>query len=350
MKRPILVGVAAFVIAAVARAANLVHNGDFSLDNTQFGSDYAFSAFSACNNTLESQYTVGTNPATWNCSSLVVSVGDHTTGTGNMLIANGGNTGLAVWFTTAPIAVAPNTTYYFEAWILNWSTTSVGPNAAQLTFRANGVDLATASATGAGLWTPVSTMWHSGAETTVSLTLFNGTPTSEGNDFAVDDIFFDVVSSITTTMPSTTTSPTSTTTSTTVTTTSTTLATDCAGIPSGPTFASILCRLVALRTATAGPAELGSLRPKLDQPLGKAVDRTQTADDSCAQSDAKHARQRLKQVIRQLIQYSHRLRSHAARKIPESVREPLAQTADGIGGDAKKLRGALHCPADAAGT
>jgi hypothetical protein len=37
-------------------------------------------------------------------------------------------------------------------------------------------------------------------------------------------------------------------------------------------------------------------------------------------------------------------------KISESVREPLAQTADGIGADAKTLRGALHCPADAAGT
>jgi hypothetical protein len=55
-------------------------------------------------------------------------------------------------------------------------------------------------------------------------------------------------------------------------------------------------------------------------------------------------------VARQLIQYSHRLRSHAARKkIPEAVREPLAQTADGIGADAKKLRSALRCPDDATG-
>jgi hypothetical protein len=55
----------------------------------------------------------------------------------------------------------------------------------------------------------------------------------------------------------------------------------------------------------------------------------------------------LKQVVKQLTQYSHRLRSHAARKIPESARQPLAQTADVIRTDAKKLRSALRCPDDA---
>lgn len=193
---------ASCLFASESNGANLVANGDFSLGNTQFGSDYAFSAFTPCNNTAENQYTVGTDPAVWNCNpSLVVSVGDHTTGTGNMLIANGGNTSLRVWFTTTPIAVTPNTTYFFEAWILNWSTTSVGTDAARLTFRANGVDLLTASASGVGVWTPVSAMWNSGASTTVSLELFNSTPTLVGNDFAIDDIFFDVTSSIQTPTP-----------------------------------------------------------------------------------------------------------------------------------------------------
>ncbi len=184
------------LLARAGSAANLIPNGDFSLGNAQFSSDYTFTAFTACGNTAENQYTVGTNPAVWNCNpSVVVSVGDHTTGTGNMLIANGGNTGLRVWFTSAPIAVTPSTTYFFEAWILNWSTTSVGSEAAQLTFRANGVDLLTASASGVGMWTPVSAMWNSGASTTVSLELFDNTPTLIGNDFAVDDISFDTVSS-----------------------------------------------------------------------------------------------------------------------------------------------------------
>ncbi len=209
--RPALFALVVCLFATAARAANLVPNGNFSLGNTLFGSDYAFTAFTPCGNTVENQYTVGTDPAVWNCNpSIVVSVGDHTTGTGNMLIANGGNTGLRVWFTTAPITVTPGTTYFFEAWILNWSSTSVGPDAAQLTFRANGVDLVTASASGVGMWTPVSAMWNSGASTTVSLELFDNTPTLTGNDFAVDDISFDTTSSIQTPTPIQTVTPTNT--------------------------------------------------------------------------------------------------------------------------------------------
>jgi hypothetical protein len=200
-----LLGACLLFLAGTGSAVNLIPNGDFSLGNSQFGSDYAFTAFTPCGNTVENQYTVGTDPAIWNCApSVVVSVGDHTTGTGNMLIANGGNTGLRVWFTSAPIAVTPNTNYFFEAWILNWSTTSAGPQAAQLTFRANGADLLTASASGIGAWTPVSAMWNSGASTTVSLELFDNTPTLLGNDFAVDDVSFDTVSSIQTPTPTST--------------------------------------------------------------------------------------------------------------------------------------------------
>jgi hypothetical protein len=115
-----------------------------------------------------------------------------------------------------------------------------------------------------------------------------------------------------------------------------------------PTFASILCRVTALRATTAGTAELGDLRAKLDQPLGKALDRAQAAEDSCASTDKMHAKARLKQVPKQLVQYSHRMRSAKARKTaPAEVREPLAAEADAIGRDASALRGRLACPDDA---
>ena len=132
------------------------------------------------------------------------------------------------------------------------------------------------------------------------------------------------------------------------TTTTTTLAGGCATIPDGPTFASIRCRLEALRAATAATTVLGSLVPKLDQPLGKGLDRVGEAQTQCASGDAKHPKARLKQVIRQLLQYSHRLRGLKARKTaPTNVREPLAGVADGIGRDATMLRRTLRCPADA---
>ena len=130
-------------------------------------------------------------------------------------------------------------------------------------------------------------------------------------------------------------------------TTTTTLVSTCVE-PGEPRFPSIRCRLVALRSATDAAAALGDLRTKLDQPLGKAIDDTSTAQSFCASKDTKHARQRLKQTIRQLIQYSHRLRGLKARKTaPEAIREPLATQADTIKGDATTLRRALACPTDA---
>ena len=119
-------------------------------------------------------------------------------------------------------------------------------------------------------------------------------------------------------------------------------------MPDGPTFASLLCRVAALRATTAATAELGELLAKLDQSLGTALDRTQTADDFCASADKRHAKARLKQAVRQFIHYSHRLRALKARKtVPEEIREPLAAEADAIRSDATTLRAALSCPDDA---
>ncbi len=129
--------------------------------------------------------------------------------------------------------------------------------------------------------------------------------------------------------------------------TTTTTLPGCAAVPDGPTFASVRCRLETLRASTAAATLLGDLRPKLDQALGKALDRTQAADGFCAGAK-KHAKSRLKPVIRQLMQYSHRLRGLTARKkAPPDVREPLAAEADAIKADTADLRRTLSCPGGA---
>lgn len=150
--------------------------------------------------------------------------------------------------------------------------------------------------------------------------------------------------------PTTAVPPSTTTTSTSPAPTTTTLAGgECTSVPPGPTFPSVTCRLAGLVLATESSTELGDLADKLLVPLGKAVDRSAEARDRCADGDAKRARARLKQVVRQLIQYSHRLRSRSARKrAPEAVRAPLAAAADAINADVRVLRTALACPADAA--
>jgi hypothetical protein len=147
-----------------------------------------------------------------------------------------------------------------------------------------------------------------------------------------------------------TTTSSSTTTVITSSTTSTTAPAGCAQVPPGATLASVVCRLAALRDATAGATGLGSLREKSLVTLSKAIERTDEAVDICGGNDVKKARSRLKQVRRHLIQFSHRLRANSARKkAPPGVREPLADEADSISADSKAVRAALACPGAAAG-
>jgi len=69
----------------------------------------------------------------------------------------------------------------------------------------------------------------------------------------------------------------------------------------------------------------------------------------CADTDARHAKSRLRQLTRQLLQYTHRLRSLKARKTATAdVRQALASTGDRIAKDVATLRHAAACPADAA--
>ncbi|MEI9912916.1 MAG: hypothetical protein WDO71_26715 [Bacteroidota bacterium] len=90
--------------------SNLIVNGDFSLGNTGFTSQY----ISANPNSNEGQYFIGTNPQAWNGG--LNTCGDHTSGNGNMMMVNGAPAvDVNVWKQT--IAVTPNTNYAFSTWI-----------------------------------------------------------------------------------------------------------------------------------------------------------------------------------------------------------------------------------------
>lgn len=132
------------------------------------------------------------------------------------------------------------------------------------------------------------------------------------------------------------------------TTTTTTLPRSGCGVePVAPTFRSLNCRLAALIEQTGGEPALGDLTEKLLGALNKARDRNELAESGCAQGQTRKARVRLKQAIRQLAKYSQRLRSHAARKVPDEVRQLLGLAADTIRRDARTLRSTLGCPEDA---
>lgn len=156
-----------------------VINGNFESGNTGFSSDYSFISG---NNTGPQQYGIVTNPAPWN--SNFTSFGDHTTGTGNMMIVNGStSSNQRVWEQT--ISVITNTTYNFSSWIANASS----QNPSQLEFLINSIPIGsfTASST-PGLWEEFSATWNSGIATSANITIIETSLQLAGNDFALDDI------------------------------------------------------------------------------------------------------------------------------------------------------------------
>ena len=165
---------------------NLVFNGDFSQGNTGFTTEYNQIAdpnpFG-----VQSSYDIVTNPNTW--FTAFASFGDHTSGTGNMMVFDGSTdpTGtIKAWCAETPIAVLPNKSYTFSYYVAS----AAPQNPAKLEVLINGVSLAppvTAPST-TGVWTLVSHVWNSGASTTADICIYDREFADFGNDFAIDDI------------------------------------------------------------------------------------------------------------------------------------------------------------------
>ncbi len=179
------------VLSGSAHAANLVANGDFTGGNSGFTSGYSYAPV----NTTEGQYTVGTNAASWN--GALSSAGDHTTGTGNMLIVNGSPTAGDIVWQSGAIGIAAGTNYFFEAFVMNLCCGGSAVNPPVLTFSIildGGAPIALNTAVTPsvnGIWTGLSNSFNSGAATTAQLFLINANTIRNGNDFAVDDINLD---------------------------------------------------------------------------------------------------------------------------------------------------------------
>ena len=165
---------------------NLVFNGNFSLGNTGFTTEYNQIAdpnpFG-----VQSSYDIVTNPNAW--FTAFASFGDHTSGTGNLMVFDGSTdpTGtIKAWCSGTPIAVLPNKSYTFSYYVAS----AAPQNPAKLEVLINGLSLAppvTAPST-TGVWTLVSHVWNSGANTTADICIYDREFADFGNDFALDDI------------------------------------------------------------------------------------------------------------------------------------------------------------------
>ncbi|HJW28682.1 MAG TPA: hypothetical protein VJ508_05455, partial [Saprospiraceae bacterium] len=130
----------------------------------------------------EGTYTVINNP------NLVhngfSACGDHTTGTGNMMVVNGAANLQDIWCQT--VNVLPNNFYNISAWVA-----SVNPaSPAQLQFSINGDPIGNVvnAISTPCVWIPFNATWNSGASTTATICILNLNTAAGGNDFALDDI------------------------------------------------------------------------------------------------------------------------------------------------------------------
>jgi hypothetical protein len=183
-----LVFVVGLLLQAVAGAANLLVNGDFTLGNTGFTSDYVFTS----DTQPEGTYCVDTNPH--HCHPGGASYGDHTSGNGLMLNANGSVIpSQIVWQET--VTVAPHTQYTFSGWAASWGKVGgdlvgVDPSPARLRFFINGFqvgqDFPVASQN--GQWLQFVTSWQSESNTSATIVIVDVNVDAFGNDFSLDDL------------------------------------------------------------------------------------------------------------------------------------------------------------------
>ena len=194
----VLIGISLAVLSTAtpvgAAPVNLVNNGDFSGGNAGFVSDYALNPGLGWD---PATFTVTNDPALWH--PAFVTLGDHTTGTGQMFVGNGSTVaGRTVW-QSQTIDVTGDLDYYFEAFVSNVCCDNFLRSSGQslLDFRLSfngGPSLSLgARATNTmtpGLWEGLSTQWMSQEAGNVTLSLVDLTSFYDANDFAIDDVYF----------------------------------------------------------------------------------------------------------------------------------------------------------------
>jgi len=162
-------------------AQNIIINGDFQSGNTGFSTAYQYAPGG---NSTEGQYTIRTNPAGWN--GAFQSTGDHTSGTGLMMVVNGQDLASPIQLWGQTVTVVPGKTYAFSMWV---RTVVNGPSA-ELLASINGTPLTPAYAApqqfNAG-WTGFTRTWVADA-VSATIDIRNMNIATFPNDFVIDDI------------------------------------------------------------------------------------------------------------------------------------------------------------------
>lgn len=176
------------LLASSASATNLLTNGDFESGNTGFSTGYSLT--SGC--TGPGTYEIVTNPNT-TCGTFA-SYGDHTSGSGNMMLVDGNTNAVPYYGTNGTVwsetvtGLSTSTLYTFTGWV----TSADAPNPAVLALFANGTQVGSNfdAPSSAGLpWVEWTQGFTPGTPSiTLSIQDVNPNPLTAGDDFALDDL------------------------------------------------------------------------------------------------------------------------------------------------------------------
>jgi len=184
---------AGLALAGSQASANLVVNGDFEAGNTGFTSDYKYATpgspapISGNPNTMwdEGTYTVANNIQATHQYWTFGPFGDHTSGTGKMMIVNGATApNQTVWGGTLSSDLTVGQKYTLSAWVANIYPTSPP----ELSFSVGGQQVGgTVTFASTGAWQQFTATFVAQAAQDVHL-MTDINVVASGNDFVLDDI------------------------------------------------------------------------------------------------------------------------------------------------------------------
>lgn len=169
---------------------NLVDNGDFEQGNIGFTSSYDYCDVQYCLHSSPANGEYGINDDPNFLHEDFPSCGDHTSGSGNMMIANGAEQANTTLYEITVNNISTNTEYELSTWLTSM-VYSIPMFGANLQFEINGEVLGTLNAPSTVCsWLEFSQLWNSGSATSATIRIVNLTAISSGlgNDFAIDDV------------------------------------------------------------------------------------------------------------------------------------------------------------------
>jgi hypothetical protein len=180
------------LLSAGSSAATMLANGDFSLGNSGFSTGYSYISPTG-GWSYAGQFTVGSDPNAF--MVLGSSFGDHTSGSGLMMIVDGSTSRATVW--QENITVTPGSTYDFTGWTSTPAGGTFDPYPAQLRFYVNGDAVGDYSVLPTDAkWSQFSITWRADTGTNATIRIVDMNTSAVGNDFVLDDLSVRAVSAV----------------------------------------------------------------------------------------------------------------------------------------------------------